>query len=113
VLGKIWSVFENSLWMPSSGSNHGKNLKIIQNQVIAKSVKKIRITGIVKHSRNIVLQIRQRNMSGVNQVMCTARPSWRCMTIADVAYKKTMFNVNVHLDGIISIDRETQVSDGY
>lgn len=42
--------------------------------------------------------------------MCTARPSWRSMTIADMAYKKYMFNINVHLDGIISINAKNQVS---
>jgi len=43
--------------------------------------------------------------------MCTARPSWRSMTIADMVYKKYMFNVNVHLDGIISIDAKNRVSN--
>lgn len=57
------------------------------------------------------VQIRQRNKKAQNQVMCTARPSWRSMTIADMVYKNCMFNVDVHLDGIISIDGKAQVND--
>jgi len=34
------------------------------------------------------------------------------MTIADMAYKKYMFNINIHLDGIIMIDDTNQVRDG-
>lgn len=44
--------------------------------------------------------------------MCTARPSWRSMTVADMTYKKYMHNINVHaLDRIISIDDKSRVSD--
>lgn len=42
--------------------------------------------------------------------MCTAKPSWKSMTVAEMTYKKCMFNINIHLDGIISIDTKTQVS---
>lgn len=58
----------------------------------------------------VFVQIRQRNEKAQNQVMCTARPSWRSMTIADMVYKNCMFNVDVHLDGIISIDGKTRVT---
>lgn len=41
--------------------------------------------------------------------MCTARPSWKSMTLAEMVYKKSMFNINVHLNGIISINSENRV----
>ncbi|KAF0770419.1 delta(24)-sterol reductase-like isoform X1 [Aphis craccivora] len=85
VLGKIWSVFEKSLWSRHSGLKHEKNLSNIQRQ------------------------IRHRNKHAPDRVMCTARPSWRSMTIADMIYKKYMFNINVHLDGIISIDAKNRI----
>lgn len=43
--------------------------------------------------------------------MCTAKPSWKSMTLAEMTYKKFMFNINIHLDGIISIDSKTRVSE--
>ncbi|CAI6345117.1 unnamed protein product [Macrosiphum euphorbiae] len=84
VLGKIWSVFEKSLWSRHTGLEHEKNLSHVQRQ------------------------IRHRNKLAPDQVMCTARPSWRSMTIADMAYKKYMFNIDVHLDGIVSINAKTR-----
>lgn len=43
--------------------------------------------------------------------MCTGRPSWKSMTIAAIIYKKSMFNININLNGIISINEKTQVSN--
>jgi len=44
-------------------------------------------------------------------MMCTARPSWKSMTIADMTYKKYMRNINVQLNGIISINGDARVRD--
>ncbi|XP_022169098.1 delta(24)-sterol reductase-like isoform X1 [Myzus persicae] len=84
VLGKIWSIFEKSLWSRHTGLEHEKNLSHIQRQI--------------KH----------RNEHAPDRVMCTARPSWRSMTIADMVYKKYMYNIDVQLDGIVSINAKNQ-----
>lgn len=57
------------------------------------------------------MQVRRRNEHSPNRVMCTAKPSWRSMTLAEMVYKKYMVNINVRLDGMIAIDSKTRVSN--
>jgi len=59
----------------------------------------------------VLAQVRHKNLHAPGRVMCTARPSWRSMTIAEMTYKKRMFNINVYLDEMISIDSHNRVSD--
>ncbi|KAE9525143.1 hypothetical protein AGLY_014557 [Aphis glycines] len=83
VLGKIWAVFEKKSWSRrrrSTGLDHEKKVEDIQ------------------------CEVRHKNFHAPGRVMCTARPSWKSMTIAEMTYKKRMFNINVHLDEMISID---------
>ncbi|XP_022165328.1 delta(24)-sterol reductase-like isoform X3 [Myzus persicae] len=82
MMGKVWATFEKNAWSRrrSTGLDHEKKVE------------------------NIQCEVRHRKVYAPNHVMCTARPSWRSMTLAEMTYKKCMFNINVHLDKMISID---------
>ncbi|XP_050425506.1 delta(24)-sterol reductase-like [Adelges cooleyi] len=85
VLGKLWSVWEMRTGaVYTDGDRHRENVKKIQRR------------------------IRLRNEKDPNRMMCTAKPSWKSVSLADILYKKHMHNVDVHLDAIIAIDTESQ-----
>jgi delta24-sterol reductase len=53
-------------------------------------------------------QVRRWRVEGRGRKMCTARPSWKSVSPQSIAYKGSMYRIEVDLDHVISIDRVNQ-----
>jgi len=53
-------------------------------------------------------QVRRWRVDGKGRKMCTARPSWKSVSPQSIAYKGSMYRIEVDLDHILSIDKANQ-----
>ncbi|XP_050529828.1 delta(24)-sterol reductase-like isoform X4 [Daktulosphaira vitifoliae] len=80
ILGKAWSIWETFGGARYDRGHHNDNVKKIQQH------------------------IKRRNEKAPNLMMCTSRPSWKCLSLDNMLYKKYMYNIDVHLNNVLSID---------
>jgi len=50
-------------------------------------------------------QVRRWKVEGKGRKMCTARPSWKSVSPQSLAYKDSMYRIEVDLDHVLSIDK--------
>jgi len=50
-------------------------------------------------------QVRRWRVEGKGRKMCTARPSWKSVSPQSIAYKGSMYRIEVDLDHVLSIDK--------
>jgi len=58
--------------------------------------------------KNIQEQVRRWKVEGRGRKMCTARPSWKSISPQSIAYKGSMYRIELDLDHVLSIDKANQ-----